>query len=321
MLKIFAAAVGLLSYFMPTFSSSTFMMGTVNGDGHSLSPLALLGASVGRDSRVGFDASYDLVGKQFMGWSVAYRGSSAFNMTLGTQRYIYYYENSFSPRVLEAIGYSMSTSYLGGYSRDLSGINSRARDFGLSVSGKLLPRRDYHILEYAAGVFNGNGYSARDNNKAKDLAGRVALAYDRNLKFSVGAMSGKYNIYGEDGVTVERLAPRIRYSAGVWYDNRKTFLRAENIYGNTDGLLSNGTMALLGTWVSPVTALSARAQYFRSDVSDAATGVSKYEAAWTRLISGSDLSLRLQLSHTRYANGAPSLTALQYCLILRFSTR
>ncbi len=47
-----------------------------------------------------------------------------------------------------------------------------SRDFGASLHGSLLDG----IVAYDAGVFNGSGINASDNNSGKDVAGRVTLA-------------------------------------------------------------------------------------------------------------------------------------------------
>jgi hypothetical protein len=63
-----------------------------------------------------------------------------------------------------------------------SRLDLATRQNGLILRGDLAPEIDFGynyrvpLLEYALGVVNGNGANAPDNNNAKDLVGRLALA-------------------------------------------------------------------------------------------------------------------------------------------------
>jgi outer membrane murein-binding lipoprotein Lpp len=83
-----------------------------------------------------------------------------------------------------------------------------ARQIGLSVRGDLFPTVDYGsnyrapTLEYALGIFNGNGPNQlTDDNSAKDYVGRLAFtlpvdynSWFRELKFGASGYYGTQNI-------------------------------------------------------------------------------------------------------------------------------
>lgn len=81
------------------------------------------------------------------------------------------------------------------------------RQIGAFIRGDAFPQVDYGanyrapILEYAVGVFNGNGPNKLDNNRMKDWMGRLALtapvdynSWFRELKIGTSAYFGTQNV-------------------------------------------------------------------------------------------------------------------------------
>ena len=303
----------------PSLSSSTYVTESyVSQTGKFRnSTLSALSATFGGGTPVQFALSYDVIGARFMGCEVAWKPRPEFGLRVGIQRMPFLLETTYSPRVLEAIGFSQAASYLGGYSSDLTGKNSRSRDCGVVAEGSFLPRQGYSVISYVAGVFNGNGYSFRDDNGAKDFQGRLVIQPFADWKISLGAMFGQYT------VEADRLGKRNRLTAGFWYDNGKWFFRSEDIYGLTDRLRSNGISALGGCWFRSNMALSARYDRFRTDLSDASSVITKAQVCFSHmLIPSRDISYRVQYGHTFYADPAlDDADQISLCLIFRFSAQ
>ena len=281
------------------------------------STLSALSATFGAGTPLQFALAYDVIGGKFMGCEVLWKPRSEFGLRVGIQRMPFLLETTYSPRVLEAIGFSQAASFLGGYSADLTGKNSRSRDCGIAVEGAFLPRDGYSVISYIAGVYNGNGYSFRDDNKAKDFQGRVVIQPSADWKVSLGAMLGRYS------VEEDRLGRRNRLTTGVWFDNGRWFLRGENIYGITDALRSDGVFVMGGARFHGNMSLSSRLDHFVTDLSDRTSASTRAQVCFAHFLSASrDFSYRLQYGHTFYADPAlDDADQISLCLIFRFGAQ
>ncbi len=303
-------------WFHPELSASSFLTGSYVPETKEgkVSALSALSATFGRGTTLEASLSFDVVQKKLMGYELAWHPVPALRVRAGIQRMPFLMETTYSPRTLEAVGYSQSASYLGGYSRDLTGVNSRSRDCGVLIEGMFWPKDGFNVLNIVAGLFIGNGYSFKDDNRAKDFQGRVVLQPDRRWKFSAGTMIGRYG--GEALV-------RNRFTAGFWYDDGRWFARGENIYGNTDGLLSDGFFVMGGCWFRPTMALSARTDRFQTDLSDSGTVTTLAQVCFSHILSADrNFSYRLQYGHTFHSD--PSVagnSTLSCCLIFRFGAK
>lgn len=302
----------------PTFSSATMVTEgyTFETGKFRTGTLAMLSAgfgSAGDPFRV--NVSYDVLSSRFMTCEAIWQPSLYIGVHVGMQKMIFFVENTFSPNSLGMIGYSQAVSGLAGYSSDMTGINSRSRDVGISLQGALWPGDGYALVNYNIGVFNGNGYSFRDNNRAKDLQGRIFIQPAWCLKFSLGGMYGHYNLPETD-----TLAARHRLSCGVWFDNGKWFLRSENIYGITSDTRSDGIMALAGWWFRPRLLLAGRVDRFQRDVADPESAVTRADLCFSHMLTADgSINYRIQYRHTFYADPAlQGSDALTLCLSFSF---
>lgn len=301
----------------PTVSSATLVMDRLALQDGSFrnSALSMLSAGFGSaDDVFRLNLSYDVLGGRFMTYEVRWHPLPQVGVHLGLQKMPFLTETTFSPVSLGMIGYSQAVSALGGYTSDLTGINSRSRDFGIALTGSLWPREGYSLLQYCVGVFNGNGYNIRDNNSAKDLQGRLIFQPTATLKVSLGGM---YDHYTTDETP---LAARHRISAGVWFDNGKWFLRSENVYGITGAVRSDGIMALGGFHINPRLQLTGRVDRFQRDLSQADTAVTRADICFSHMLTErGDISYKIQYGHTFYADPAlPGKDALTLCLSFSF---
>ena len=305
----------------PTISSATLVMEryTVQGGNFRTSAMSMLSAAFGgAEDTFRLNLSYDVIGGRFMTCEARWQPLPEIGVRVGIQKMPFLTETTFSPVSLGMIGYSQAVSALGGYSSDLTGINSRSRDCGILLSGSLWPREGYSLLQYCLGVFNGNGYSIRDNNSAKDFQGRLIVQPADCLQLSLGGMYGHYT--PADGAS---LSARHRVSTGIWFDNGKWFLRSENVYGITGPVRSNGTMALAGFRFLSRLQLTSRLDRFQRDLSDAQSAVTRADICFSHLLTESgDISYKIQYGHTFYADPSlPGKDSITLCLSFSFRKR
>ena len=320
LLSSLAAAAQEQSWF-PELSTSTTTNFSWSGEKITNFTLSSMDADW-RNAGNGFSGqiSYDVVMKQFMGLNAAWRFAPWLQIKVGEQKHVYLNELSTSPRTLEVCGYSLGTSYLGGYTRDLCGYSTRARDWGVTINGDLFKQTGgSYFLSYNLGVFNGNGFRIKDDNAAKNLTAMLSLHPSENLTLSFGGLLGKYTVTSSEGDT--RLGNRNRVSAGVWFNNKKVIIKSESVWGDTDGLQSIGTFVLAGWWFRTNMAIAARGDSFLMDLKDADSRISKAEICLTHTL-GPVFRYRIQYGHTFYAApGMESQNTLTLSISMKFSTK
>ncbi len=268
-----------------------------------------LSATFKYGEKLEFFVEYDLVKKQLCGGKLTWHPARQLALYAGIIKNPYINELGISPRNIEAVGYSMAASYLGGYGSDLSGISSRGRDIGIMADLRLLPRqKGYDLLRLQIGVFNGNGFSFRDDNHYKDLSGRIDVKPSQTLTFAFGGMYGRYSINDGRGIAYNttdqcsEYADRMRMSASVWYDDKTCFVRAEGVYGKTDGLRSCNVSCLAGWWMTRHISPSVRYETFCKDLDDCTTRKHNIAICGTYKWN-SNMNVRLQYNHQWYADG------------------
>ena len=304
--------------FIPTLTSSSLMSASYDGeDFNNNFNLSTMEAEWVDNGRRGLSAqvSYDLVAKHFMELFVGYRIAPELLVKVGQQKMFFLQEIITSPRTLEASGYSMGMNYLGGYIRDICGITSRARDWGVTLSGDLFPRvGGKSVVSYNLGVFQGNGYSLKDKDDAKNFTGLLMVRPISSLTLAVGGMLGKYTLEEE---TLSRLATRNRLSGSIFYDDGKFFFKNEAVYGKTDALESWGVNSLVGVWFRQDMAIALRADHFSRDVSDKDSSTDKFDICFSHK-PGRFLRYRIQFSRTTFDGNHDNSVSLG--ISLRFSS-
>ena len=163
---------------------------------------------------------------------VKYKVCDAFAIQLGQFKTPFSIESPINPVNLEIFDYGESVQKLVGYS-DVCGVGSLGRDLGLMATGDLFPVKGeegikYHVVNYAIGVFNGNGANQLDNNNRKDIVGRLEVHPGlKALTLSGSYYYGKYT--KDDNVN----CARNRWAVGAQYNDGKLVLRGEYISGKT----------------------------------------------------------------------------------------
>lgn len=264
--------------------------------------------------------SYDVVMKQFMGLNAAWRFAPWLQVKAGEQKHMYLNELSTSPRTLEVCGYSLGTSYLGGYTRDLCGYSTRARDWGVTLNGDLFKKGERYLMSYNVGVFNGNGFSLKDDNGAKNYTAMLLARPTSALTLSLGGLLGKYTVTEVDGSTTH-LGNRNRASAGLWFNNQTVIVKSEAVWGDTDGMQSAGAFLLAGWWFRPNMAIAVRGDSFLKDLTISDSRISKAEICFSHTL-GPVFRYRVQYGHTfNAAPGVKDLDTVTLSVSMKFSDK
>jgi hypothetical protein len=164
--------------------------------------------------------------------------SPMFNIQAGQFKLAFSLENPYGPLTLETMENSQVVSYLSGIN-DLAGSKAAGRDLGVAVYGGFFQQDGYNIIDYVVGLYNGTGINVKDNNKHKDITGRLEIHPIRPVTITASYYNGKI---GDDG----DLRPRTRYGFGARYDDGDILLRGEYLKGKTDQTDSDGFYVVAG---------------------------------------------------------------------------
>ena len=152
-----------------------------------------------------------------------------FSVQAGQFKLPFTMETAMHPMDLEIFDYGESVKRLVGYS-DVCGFGKSGRDIGIMFSGDLfrMEDKDFSLLNYSIGIFNGSGPNVIDIDKKKDVVGRIKFhPWLKNLTLTTSGYYGKYEDYNSN----ENL--RMRYSFGAEYRNDALVIRSEYLHGKT----------------------------------------------------------------------------------------
>ena len=164
-----------------------------------------------------------------------------FSVQAGQFKLPFTMETAMHPMDLEIFDYGESVKRLVGYS-DVCGFGKSGRDIGIMFSGDLfrMEDKDFSLLNYSIGIFNGSGPNVIDIDKKKDVVGRIKFhPWLKNLTLTASGYYGKYS---------EEKFLRMRYSFGAEYRNDAFMVRSEYLRGKTGAMLFNtrGCYAVAG---------------------------------------------------------------------------
>ena len=180
---------------------------------------------------------------------VRYQPIKEFGVQLGQFKNPITFEASVAPSKYEFIDFSYAVCNLAKMGADdVAGLNVTARDAGFQFFGGFIHRDGYSIINYNVGLLNGNGINAKDDNKSKDVFGKItikpskdlgiALYYQRGEANLSGFEAEKYAEYGWSG-NAEYVITH-RWGGGFQYISDKVFARGEYIAGITGQMPSEG---------------------------------------------------------------------------------
>ena len=159
---------------------------------------------------------------------VKYKPCNEFAIQVGQFKTPFTIESPINPLNLDIFDYGEAVQQLGGY-KDVCGVGGLGRDIGVMASGSLFPMKgNYSLIDYAVGVFNGNGPTALDNNNRKDIVGRLEV----HPGLKALTLSGSYyygNYYKDENYN----GVRNRWAAGLQYNDGKLVIRGEYLGGTT----------------------------------------------------------------------------------------
>ena len=163
---------------------------------------------------------------------VKYKPCNEFAIQVGQFKTPFTIESPINPVNLEIFDYGEIIQQLGGY-KDVCGVGGLGRDIGVMATGSFIPMMkgesiDYNIIDYAVGVFNGNGPVNTDNNNRKDIVGRLEV----HPGMKAITLSGSY-YYGKYTKDDNINCTRNRWAAGAQYNDGNLVLRSEYVGGET----------------------------------------------------------------------------------------
>lgn len=145
---------------------------------------------------------------------VRYRPFDQLNFQLGEFKLPFSVENTeYPPLKYEFIEYPLSLRRLMGFD-DICGLSATGRDMGAMLCGSFFKRKDFSILSYNFGVFNGEGLNIKDKNKSKDIVARLTLRPVAGLQIAGSYYWGEY---GADYLKRVRYGAAPATTAGLWW--------------------------------------------------------------------------------------------------------
>ena len=313
---------GELSNFLhPSVSDLSSVFVTKDLESGDLVPrtLSIGMISFNKGGTLEFNAGYYLTRNCLYGLDVTLRPFQNIRIRAGIQKLPNLMEANANLALHPFIGFSQQVSYLGGY-RDLSGMNTRGRDSGISVEGSFFNRGDFSAIKLVAGLFNGVGLQFADVDDKKDFAGRFQFQPTQELILVAGALVGHYSPLHEDGTLGPPLAKQ-RFSAGLQYDRNRLFYRLECIYGLTDRMRSAGLSSYGGLTLNEANTIALKLDAFKRDLGDEASVTTLAGVGYVHRF-GQVVSVRGQYEHQFHSD--PVLTGsdiLSLSVMLSFSAQ
>ena len=186
---------------------------------------------------------------------IRYQPVKEFGVQFGQYKNPVTFEASISPSKYDFIDFSYVVSNLAKMgANDVTGLNETARDIGFQFFGGFIHRDGYSVINYNVGLLNGSGINTKDNNKSKDIYGKLTIKPSKDLAMAAYYQWGEANL---SGFTAEKYAeygwtgsaeyvPMHRWGIGINYDGKHAFARSEYIGGLTGSLASEGLYAEAG---------------------------------------------------------------------------
>ena len=183
---------------------------------------------------------------------IKYQPIKEFGVQFGQFKNPITFEASISPAKYDFVDFSYAVCNLAKMGADdVAGYNVTARDAGFQFFGGFIHRDGYSIINYNVGVLNGSGINVKDDNKSKDIFGKLTIkpthdlalaAYyqwgEANLSGIKKSDSAKWAEYGWNG-NAEYVTTH-RWGGGFSYDGKRAFARGEYLGGLTGKLASEG---------------------------------------------------------------------------------
>ncbi len=167
-----------------------------------------------------------------------------FNIRGGQFKVPFTLENPISLINLETIANTRSISALAGMGDDVlrknNGINKSGRDLGVQFSGSLISGERHDYLQYALGMFQGEGMNVSEKNSNKDFAGNLAIQPIKDLRLVGGLYLGEATYSKLNNYYPTKSHVRNRWALSADYKNNSFYARTEWIHANDGGIKKEG---------------------------------------------------------------------------------
>jgi len=196
------------------------------------------------NDKIGFRLHVDFAGTpKILDAMMSYSFNKFLKVTLGEYKLPFSLENNTSSNVLISINRSQVVEAMVARSRDPIG-NHNGRDIGLQLSGVVEAggEKEFNIIEYAVGVFNGEGINNLDENQMKDFSGRLVIQPLKGLSFGGSYYNGEGNWSVKDTANKDIFADRNRdrFGGEIAFVKPRYAATAEFIRGEDDATTKQG---------------------------------------------------------------------------------
>ena len=186
-----------------------------------------------------------------------YQPCKEFGIQFGQFKNPVTFEASISPSKYDFIDFSYAVSNLAKMGKhDVAGLDVTARDIGFQLFGGFLHRDGYSIINYNVGLLNGSGVNEKDNNKSKDIFGKLTIKTSKDFALAAYYQWGEANLakfFSEEQIKGEygwnknpEYVTMHRWGGGFNYDSKQGFARGEYLAGLTGSLVSEGVYVEAG---------------------------------------------------------------------------
>jgi hypothetical protein len=215
---------------------------------------------------------------QFIEFYLDWNPCTYFNVRVGQMKVPFTIENLISQSVLENISGSQMCNALSGGTTDVIGSQG-GRDQGAEVTGSLLKNGNMALIDYKAGIYNGNGINnATDNNRHKDIALWLMLHLSGMwaVQGSVYTGEGHYKSAGMADASASDHR-RNRWSVGTVVETACLYVRAEYAAGNDGSIARRGGYVLINGHLPGKIDLIAQYDNFNQNTTDGYASDVRYQ--------------------------------------------
>ena len=256
---------------------------------------------------------------------VVYMPIKEFGIKVGEFKSPITYENEgISPTNLEFVNYANSVQRLARMEGDICDLSTGGRDIGIEFLGSAFHKDGYSLLSYELALFNGYKLNTTDNNKSKDIVGKIMINPIKQLTLSTYFQRGEGAYPDFDEITqsfipqtTDKYIVMWRYGGGAYYKPNWGFLRGEFIGGKTGVLKSVGGYLAGGVWVAKNLMAVARADYFNADTKSSDIYEMDYTAGF-RWEPHKNLDLRLNYTYKNLTGGFRDKSSIYTQLTVKF---
>jgi len=256
----------------------------------------------------------------------SYKPVAEFGIKAGQFKSPLGWENSKrSPAALEFVNYSlMSQRLVRMNEQGPGGISASGRDIGVELFGSAFHKDGFDVLSYELALFNGYKINSTDNNKSKDIAGRVIINPVKPFSlfgfFQRG--EGAYPVF--DPLTqafipqdANKYVKLFNIGGGLNYVGDFGFARAEYIHAKTGDLKSQGGYAAAGYHFAKDWTLVGRFDYYDPDTDDSDIHEIDYTGGIT-YAPLKNLDLKLNYTYKQLTGGFQDKNCIYVQLTLKF---